>query len=95
MRCSAYHGGDLSVSLQVLNDLALVDGFNSCEQPCLADSICLVSSAQVVKLAACVGHSVSALCVREDANATADGFSCGLESQGLRSKFFLSEYYIS
>ena len=74
----AYHSADLSISLQEVDNLTLVSGFDTGEQSGVTDSSCLIFNAQVVEFTASVSFSFSGLGLGEDTNTTADGFGSGL-----------------
>jgi len=72
MKFQLYHGRDLSVGLQVLDDLALVCRLDAREQSRVPHSLGLVVGGEVVKLAASERLAVRALRLREHADTTTD-----------------------
>ncbi|RUS82907.1 hypothetical protein EGW08_009330, partial [Elysia chlorotica] len=63
---------NLSLSLQVLHNLALVGRLHTGEEPCTHHSTSLIFSSQVIELTASVGQAFGGLILSENANSAAD-----------------------
>lgn len=74
----SYHGCNVIITLQVLNNLRLVGWLNTGKAASSAHSLSLLVEGQIIKLTSGVGPARNILIFREDANTTADGDSCSL-----------------
>lgn len=71
-RLCAYHGGDVVITLQVLNNLGLVGWLHTGKAASPADGLGLLVEGQVIKFPSGVGLAGNVLVLGEDANASAD-----------------------
>ncbi|KAJ0060633.1 hypothetical protein NL108_016611 [Boleophthalmus pectinirostris] len=74
----SYHGSNVIITLQELNNLGLVGRLDTGEATCPADSLRLFMEGQVIKLTSSVGLSRDILILSKDANTTADSNSSSL-----------------
>uniref|UniRef100_H2ZLB3 Uncharacterized protein n=1 Tax=Ciona savignyi TaxID=51511 RepID=H2ZLB3_CIOSA len=70
------HGGNITIGLKIFNNFALVSWFHSCEKSSSETCFGLFSYTEVVELSSSVSHSCSVLSFAENADTSADGFSC-------------------
>lgn len=74
----SYHGSDVIITLEELNDLGLVGRLHTGKAASPAHSLGLLVERQIIKLTSGVGPAGDILVLAEDANATADSDSSSL-----------------